>query len=767
MLTHRPGAQLGEMARLLGLGPGRPGVCWLPRVPRHGADRRDAPAIYAGTDLVMFSPVAFSSGRSAGSGRSAATAATSAAGPTSPSTSASRTITPEERAGLDLSSLELAFIGAEPVHAETLDAFAEAFAPYGFRREAFYPCYGLAESTLIVSGAASGAPPRRSGASTRGARAERGSCRASADEGAQVLVGCGTAVDGLDVRHRRPRDARPVPGRSSARSGSRGRASRRATGTGPRRPRRTFGAPAGRTSTTDLPADRRPRLPRRGRAVRHRPLKDLIIIRGRNYYPQDIEDAVEGCAPASATAPRWPSRSRRPPRPARRPPRVNRHHRDAGHDEAVRAIRAADRRAVRDRGPRRRARQARDSRRPRAGRSGGTNACGCTGRANSSRRPRSILRSARSRSAIRGAGLGAGADRRPRHAGWPPRRTRREIRGLAVVEDRPAPGPAGEAIDPSQPFATFGLDSVTMVGISGELEAWLSSRCRRPCSTSSHHRGACAPPVGRARGAPRSESASTAGEDPLGGDRDRRHGLPVPGGRHGRGVLGDCSARGATAWGRCPHGRDGLRSRRGSRRDAAGSSASVDGFDPQFFGICPGEAVYGPAAAAAAGGGLGGARGRGHAADRLAGRRRRGLRRHLAATTRRCWSRRDRRRSTPTRPPATRSASRPNRLSYSLDLHGPSLAVDTACSSSLVACTSPARACGAASATLALAGGVNLMLSPGADDRALDGADALARRPVQDVRRVGRRLRPRRGLRRGRAQAAGRRAARRRPRSSR
>ena len=46
----------------------------------------------------------------------------------------------------------MAFNGAEPVRAETLDAFAEAFAPCGFRREAFYPCYGLAEATLIVSG---------------------------------------------------------------------------------------------------------------------------------------------------------------------------------------------------------------------------------------------------------------------------------------------------------------------------------------------------------------------------------------------------------------------------------------------------------------------------------------------------------------------------------------------------------------------------------------------------------------------------------------
>src|SRR5512142_858180 len=68
-------------------------------------------------------------------------------------------ITPEERASLDLSSWQLAFSGAEPIRPETLDRFAETFAPCGFRREAFLPCYGLAEATLMVSGGPSSAPP--------------------------------------------------------------------------------------------------------------------------------------------------------------------------------------------------------------------------------------------------------------------------------------------------------------------------------------------------------------------------------------------------------------------------------------------------------------------------------------------------------------------------------------------------------------------------------------------------------------------------------
>ncbi|RMF26367.1 MAG: fatty acyl-AMP ligase [Cyanobacteria bacterium J083] len=68
-------------------------------------------------------------------------------------------VTPEQRENLDLSSWAVAFSGAEPVRAETLEKFAAMFAPCGFRQEAFYPCYGMAETTLFVSGGKREAPP--------------------------------------------------------------------------------------------------------------------------------------------------------------------------------------------------------------------------------------------------------------------------------------------------------------------------------------------------------------------------------------------------------------------------------------------------------------------------------------------------------------------------------------------------------------------------------------------------------------------------------
>ena len=54
------------------------------------------------------------------------------------------------------SAWRVAFNGAEPVRAETLERFARTFAPYRFRASSFYPCYGLAEATLLVSGGARG-----------------------------------------------------------------------------------------------------------------------------------------------------------------------------------------------------------------------------------------------------------------------------------------------------------------------------------------------------------------------------------------------------------------------------------------------------------------------------------------------------------------------------------------------------------------------------------------------------------------------------------
>src|SRR5262249_22924824 len=68
--------------------------------------------------------------------------------------------TAAQKETLDLSHWEIVANGAEPVRAETLERFSEAFAVSGFRRNYFYPCYGLAEATLVVSAGIKGVFPK-------------------------------------------------------------------------------------------------------------------------------------------------------------------------------------------------------------------------------------------------------------------------------------------------------------------------------------------------------------------------------------------------------------------------------------------------------------------------------------------------------------------------------------------------------------------------------------------------------------------------------
>ena len=187
----------------------------------------------------------------------AATGRTTRGGPDFAYDLCARRVRPAEREGLDLSSWEVAFNGAEPVRAATLERFAAAFAPCGFRREAFYPCYGLAEATLFVSGARG---PDRVPRWTSG-RGRRSGRR---------LVGCGrpgAAGDG----DRRSRDGRRAGRAGWGRSGSPAPASPAATGAAPRPRSATFGARLPGTATGPFLRTGDLGLPGRRRAVRHRP----------------------------------------------------------------------------------------------------------------------------------------------------------------------------------------------------------------------------------------------------------------------------------------------------------------------------------------------------------------------------------------------------------------------------------------------------------------------------------------------------------------
>jgi len=204
-----------------------------------------------------------------------------------------RKITPEQRDALDLSNWTVAYNGAEPIRADTLKRFAATFASCGFRPNFFYPCYGLAEATLIVSGGLVRDEPIL--CTTEVAALESNGVVETSDLqlSARTLVGCGHAMPDTRIVIVNPESltacAHDEVGEIwiSAPSVTQGYWNR------PEETAVTFHAYRADTGegpflrTGDLGFLRDGELFVTGR------LKDLIIIGGRNLYPHDIELTVE------------------------------------------------------------------------------------------------------------------------------------------------------------------------------------------------------------------------------------------------------------------------------------------------------------------------------------------------------------------------------------------------------------------------------------------------------------------------------------------
>ncbi|WP_237291374.1 fatty acyl-AMP ligase [Streptomyces sp. Sge12] len=206
-----------------------------------------------------------------------------------------RRVKDEQIAALDLSRWRLALNGAEPVRPESLDAFAERFAPAGFRPEALYPCYGLAEATLVVSGGAPGTPHVRKDFDRTALERDQ-VLRAGSGERARTLVGCGTPVD-VDVRIVDPLTHRELPAGAVGEIWLRGYSVARGYWRRPAESVHTFlaslnGEESNFLRTGDLGMLEDGQLFVTGR------LKEVIIINGRNVYPQDVEWAARTVSPA-------------------------------------------------------------------------------------------------------------------------------------------------------------------------------------------------------------------------------------------------------------------------------------------------------------------------------------------------------------------------------------------------------------------------------------------------------------------------------------
>lgn len=206
-------------------------------------------------------------------------------------------ITDDQLTGIDLSSWELAFNGAEPVRPETLHKFAERFGPYGFDIKAFYPCYGMAETTLIVTGGYKGKMPLLRTFDGQQIDQRRVVPASAKHPHARELTGCGRVLPGERVAIV---DADMLnecePGRIGeiwvqSLSVAQGYWNK------PEATQSNFHAYIAGTNegpflrTGDLGFMHEGELFVTGR------LKDLIIVRGVNRYPQDIELTVEHASP--------------------------------------------------------------------------------------------------------------------------------------------------------------------------------------------------------------------------------------------------------------------------------------------------------------------------------------------------------------------------------------------------------------------------------------------------------------------------------------
>ncbi len=283
-------------------------VSWLPPYHDMGLIGAILQPLYGGFPCILMSPVSFLQRPFRWLQAISRYQATGSGGPNFAYDLCVRKITPEQRATLDLSSWSVAFNGSEPVRRETLDRFTEAFEPCGFRREAFYPCYGLAEATLMVSG---GPPPQTYASGSwkaadtilytvqKGAIERDQVVEASGkNEDAQTLVGCGQCLMGQEIVIVHPESLTQNPPDQVGEIWVSGPSVAQGYWGRPDETEQTFRAYLADTGagpflrTGDLGFMRGGELFITGR------LKDLIIIRGRNHYPQDIEFTVERSHPA-------------------------------------------------------------------------------------------------------------------------------------------------------------------------------------------------------------------------------------------------------------------------------------------------------------------------------------------------------------------------------------------------------------------------------------------------------------------------------------
>ncbi|HET9455660.1 MAG TPA: aminotransferase class I/II-fold pyridoxal phosphate-dependent enzyme [Gemmatimonadaceae bacterium] len=266
------------------------GVFWLPPFHDMGLIGGILQPCYVGRGAVLLSSATFLQRPLSWLEAMSSYRATTSAAPNFAFDLCVERIKPEEIRGLDLSAWHTVFDGAEPIRAETIDRFSRAFADAGFRREAFFPCYGLAEATLFVSGGPWGQGPSVLDVS-RSALEQKRVGPARAGDRLRLVASGMPAEPGL-VRIVDPESLAECDERRVGEIWVTGASV--ATGYWNRKEESeaTFGATLAGSEARFLRTGDLGFLDDGQLFVTGR-LKDLVILNGRNYYPQDLELAAE------------------------------------------------------------------------------------------------------------------------------------------------------------------------------------------------------------------------------------------------------------------------------------------------------------------------------------------------------------------------------------------------------------------------------------------------------------------------------------------
>lgn len=215
-----------------------------------------------------------------------------------------RKIKPEQRQLLDLSHWEVAFNGAEPVYHKTLAQFADYFAPCGFRPEAFLPCYGVAEATLLVSGGPKSRLPTQLNLLNSGLEQNQVIPSSGNHEGSRTLVSCGQTLSDQQISIVNPETLEACAADEIGEIWLCGPCVASGYWGKPLETTETFEARLANSGegpflrTGDLGFLKNGELYVTGR------IKNLVISGGKNHYAHDLERTVEDAHPAI-----WPAGS--------------------------------------------------------------------------------------------------------------------------------------------------------------------------------------------------------------------------------------------------------------------------------------------------------------------------------------------------------------------------------------------------------------------------------------------------------------------------